>query len=201
MSDMMQLTVDRREATGKGPNRRLRAAGTVPCVYYDSEGNNVLAQVAELPLEKAYEKLGATQVFELVVKDSDQKHPSLIWKLLRDPVTGKIVHADFYGVDLTKIIRVEVPIEITGTSKGVKNQGGTLEVYRDNVTVECLPMNIPESIVIDVTNLGINQNLHVSQMPVPGNLKVIFDEDFAVVGVSAKSVEDSEEATEEAEAE
>ncbi len=196
MSEIMQLPVEKRETTGKGPNRRLRGKGLVPCVYYDGAGNNFPVQITELALEKAYEKLGSTQVFEMSIAGSDEKRPALFWKVLRDPVKGHLVHVDFYGVDLTKIIRVDVPLEIQGLAKGVKNQGGVLEVYRDHVSVECLPMNIPESIVIDVTGLGLNQNVHVSQLPVPGHLKVIFDEDFAVVGVSAKSAEDKLETAE-----
>lgn len=190
MSELLQMSVEKREATGKGPNRRLRAQGLVPCVYYDGAGNNFTVQIPELALEKAYEKLGSTQVFEMAVAGSAEKHPALFWKVLRHPVKGHLLHVDFYGVDLTRVLRVDVPLEIQGTPRGVKLQGGVLEVYRDHVTVECLPMNIPESIVIDVSNLGINQNIHVSRLPVPGHLKVLFDEDFAVVGVSAKAAED-----------
>lgn len=190
MSELLQMSVEKREATGKGPNRRLRAQGLVPCVYYDGAGNNFTVQIPELALEKAYEKLGSTQVFEMSFAGSDEKHPALFWKILRHPVKGHLMHVDFYGVDLTKVLRVDVPLEIQGTPRGVKLQGGVLEVYRDHVTVECLPMSIPESIVIDVSNLGINQNIHVSQLPIPGHLKVLFDDDFAVVGVSAMTTED-----------
>ncbi len=190
MNQMLQLSVQKREQTGKGPSRRLRAERLVPGVFYNGKGENQLVQAEYVPLEKAWEQLGSNKIFELKIEGSDEVRPALIWKIVREPVKGFFEHVDFYGVDMTAKMRITVPVQITGEPVGVKIGGGLLEVFRDHLEIECLPSDIPGSIVIDVTHLKVGDNIHVENLKVPSGVQVIFDEHFAVVGVIAKSADD-----------
>ncbi|MBG0791569.1 MAG: 50S ribosomal protein L25 [Desulfovibrionaceae bacterium] len=184
MAELLKLNVQERTELGKGPNRRLRAAGMVPGIYYDAKGANIPVKVAMVPLQKAYEKLGNAQVFDLVMEKGGQTEtkPALLWRVRNEPVKGFPEHVDFFGVDLTKEIKIAVHFELVGEAKGVK-LGGILEQYRENIEVVCKPMAIPSSIVIDVTDLDVNDNIHIENVEFPEGVTPVFDENYAVVGV------------------
>lgn len=201
MSEMLQLTVQQRETKGKGANRKLRQSKMVPGIFYNGKGENLMVQSAYLPLEKAYEKLGSNQVFELSIEGLEGKRPALIWKVNRDPVKGVLSHVDFYGVDMKHKMRLEVPVELHGEAKGVKEEGGLLELFRDTIEIESLPGNIPGSIVIDISGLNVGHNVHIEDITPPEGVELIFDENFAVVGVVTQTtMSETLEAEEAAEA-
>ncbi len=131
MSEMKTLSVQKRDALGKGPNRRLREEALVPAVYYAPDGKNILVQVALNPLNKIYEQVGRTNVFNLEIEENGTKtaYPVFVWDAQYHPVKNTFTHVDFYGVDLDKEIHVKVRLRFVGTSKGVK-AGGKMEVYR-----------------------------------------------------------------------
>lgn len=184
MSEMKTLSVQKRSAFGKGPNRRLRVEALVPGVYYAADGTNVPVQMPALPLSKVYEQVGRTNVFNLEIDDNGTKtiHPVFVWDAQYHPVKGIFTHVDFYGVDLDKNIKVEVPVEFVGTSKGVK-LGGTLETYRESVTLSARPQLMPRKITVDITNLELGQSIKVSELALPEGVQAVFKTDFAVVAV------------------
>lgn len=146
MSELKTLSVQKRSAFGKGANRRLRVKALVPGVFYASDGTNVPVQMPALPLSKIYEQVGRTNVFNLEIDDNGVKtvHPVFVWDAQYHPVKGVFTHVDFFGVDLNKEIKVDVPLEFVGTSKGVK-LGGTLETYRERVTLQARRRTCPAS--------------------------------------------------------
>ncbi len=194
MKEQLSLTVQERAAKGKGPNRRLRQEKMVPGIYYDDKGVNIPVVVADLPFRKMYQKVGTSHVFDLVIeKDGKtESHPSLIWVVQPHPWKNQVDHVDFYGVDPNKPIHVSVKIEYTGKPKGV-SVGGKLEIYREVLEVVCLPAAIPDKIVIDVTDLGINQHLDVKGLALAEGVKAVFEQNFALVGVINPAAEAGEE--------
>jgi len=90
-----------------------------------------------------------------------------------DPIRGNLLHADFKRIDLTKRIRVNVPVTTTGEAKGVKVQGGLLEVITRAIEIECLPDDIPEKFVVDVTELMIGQAKRASDVALSGSMKLV----------------------------
>lgn len=132
MSIEKTLSVQKREGCGKGPAGRLRAQKLIPGVFYTAKGENVAVQAPALPLEKLFEEVGRTTVFNLEIDDNGQKnvHPVMFWQVQSHPYKKAFTHVDFYGVDLNKTVTVEVPLEIVGVSRGVK-LGGILEIYRE----------------------------------------------------------------------
>jgi large subunit ribosomal protein L25 len=190
MAELLKLNVQERAELGKGPNRRLRATGMVPGIYYDAKGANIPVKVEMVPLQKAYAAVGNAQVFELVLERGGKTEtmPALLWRVRNEPVKGVPEHVDFFGVDLTKEIKVAVHFELTGTSKGVK-LGGVLEQYRDSIEVICKPMDIPESIVIDITDLDVMDSVHIEDVAFPEGVTPVFDENYAVLSVTAMQEE------------
>jgi len=186
MAQQVVLQVETRSGKGKGPNRRLRTDEIVPGVFYNRT-DNIPVQVKELPLRKAYSQVGQSQILSVQVGDGEAK-PSLIKAIQFHPYKNRILHVDFYGVDLTKTLRVSVPLTVTGKSKG-EAEGGVLELIRDHIEVECLPGDIPSKLVVDVTPLSIGQSIQVSSVPMPAGVKAVFDDNFAVVSVMTKVVE------------
>lgn len=194
MSIDMTLNVQKREQHGKGTGARLRAQDIIPGVYYTATGENISVQAPNLPLEKLFEKVGHTTVFNLEIDDNGQKstHPVLIWEVQRHPYKKRFTHVDFYGVDLEKEIKVDVPLEIVGTSKGVK-LGGVLETYREEIRLAAKPLDMPKKITIDVTDMDINSTIMVADLKLPENVRAIFDQNFAVVSVLMAGKDDAAE--------
>ncbi|MEZ0574446.1 50S ribosomal protein L25 [Halodesulfovibrio aestuarii] len=180
MSEKITFSVTKREGLGKGANRRLRVAGKVPGIFYSTTGENIPVQMNEMPLVKLYEKAGLTNVIALDI-DGEVKD-CLIWKLERHPFKNRLQHVDFYGIDPEKEIRIKIPVRTTGESKGVK-LGGRLEEYRQVVTVSAKPADIPNEVVVDVTDFDIHTFLKVSELELPENVTAYYDDDFKVLAV------------------
>lgn len=188
------LKVQKREGKGKGASGRLRRESLVPGIFYTSSGENVMVQAPALPLEKMYEDVGHTTVFNLEIESADGKttHPVLIWQAQRHPYKNQFLHIDYYGVDLDKEIKVEVPIEFTGTARGVK-LGGVLETYREEVRLGAKPLDMPKKITIDVTGMNIGDVINIEDVKLPENVRAVYDHNYAVAGVMARTQEAAEE--------
>lgn len=199
MAIEQSLSVEKRESSGKGASGRLRSQSLVPGVFYTAFGDNIMVQAPALPLEKIYESVGHTTVFNLEIKSSagTETHPVLIWQVQRHPYKRQFLHIDYYGVDLEKEVKVDVPLEVTGTPKGVK-LGGILETYRETVRLASKPLDMPQHIVVDVTNLNIGDVINVADLQLPENVHAVYDQNYAVLAVLSKS-KDAEEGEEAAE--
>ena len=195
------LTVQRRTESGKCANGRLRAKDLVPGVFYTASGQNIMVQAPELPLEKMYESVGHTTVFNLEIEDENGKtvHPVLIWQIQRHPYKKHFTHIDYYGVDLDKEIKVDVPLEFVGVAPGVK-LGGVMETYRESVRLASKPLDMPQKVTVDVSNLKIGDSINVGDLVLPDNVHPVFDRNYAIVAVLAKGKDDAaaEEGSEEA---
>ena len=130
------LSVQKREGSGKGPAGRARTQDMIPGVFYTAKGDNIAVQAPALPLEKMYAEMGRTAVFNLEIDDNGTKtvHPVMFWEVQKHPYKKAFTHVDFYGVDLDKEVKVDVPIEFVGVARGVKlggvmDSGRTLAVH------------------------------------------------------------------------
>ncbi len=188
------LSVQKREGCGKGPSGRLRAEKLIPGVFYTASGENISVQAPVLPLEKIYGEMGHTTVFNLEIEDNGKKtlHPVLIWQVQFHPYKRAFTHIDFYGVDLDKEVTVDVPVEFVGISRGVK-LGGRLETYREMVRLCSKPLTMPQKITVDVTDMGINDTVSVSDLKLPENVRAVFDQNYALVSVISKSKDEEAE--------
>jgi large subunit ribosomal protein L25 len=190
MAELMTLSVRERAEKGKGFCRRMRTQNLIPGIYYNQEGKNIPVQVEMLPLTKLHNKLGSSRVFHLELETGGKTEslPSLIWDMKFDPLKSTPIHVDFYGVDLDREIKVDVRVVVEGKAKGLI-MGGQLEIFRDSLEVICKPLDVPEKIIIDVTDLDIGVNMHIDEVKLPAGVRAIFEDNYAVVGVVAKEAE------------
>jgi len=193
MSESVSLTVRTRAERGKGANRRLRGQKMIPGVFYDGKGANIPVVMDDMPFRKLHQQTGTSRVFDLVIDNGGktETHPSLIWVVQAHPFKKQVDHVDFYGIDPNKPVQVHVAVELVGKAKGT-TVGGKLELFRENLAVVCLPANIPDKIVIDVTNLDMNQHVSVKDLVLPEGVRAVFDQNFSVVGVVNPAEEEEE---------
>ena len=194
MADLKTLSVQKREGLGKGSNRRLRAEQTIPCVFYDAEGDNFSVQVSAKELGKLYDEVGRTTVFNIEYEENGKKvvKPALFWDVQYHPVKRAFVHIDFYGVNLEKEVKLVVPLEFVGVAKGTK-LGGKLETYRERVTLKGKPLSIPARVSVDISDLGVNDILHVADLKLPEGVSAAMTANFAVVSVISREAAEAEE--------
>ena len=194
----LQATV--RKSVGNGPARVLRRAGQIPAVLYGRKIEPVLLSVNTKDLEQILKKGSFGQfILTLVIQNGKKMtKPAIIKELQTHPVSGSLIHIDFYEVDMKRQIKVMVPVVTTGKAAGIE-EGGLLNIVRREVEVFCLPGDIPEAIEIDISELGIGDSIHIEDVPLGENVEVSADVNFTVVTVLSPKVE--EEVVEEEEEE
>jgi large subunit ribosomal protein L25 len=176
----LKLAADTR-LPGKSTARELRRGWYVPAVVY---GPKTKPLSLSIHLNDAI-KYGRTSfensIFTLESKDSTLNGLKVLRKnLVVHPVTRRPIHMDFFAPDMTQKVRVDVEVRITGKAAGTA-EGGLVSMIRRNVEIECLPLEIPEFFELDVTPMGLNDSLHVSDIKFPENLKVITSTDETIV--------------------
>lgn len=180
----VQFAVEARETTGKGTNRRLRQQGLVPGVVYGGgrPATPIAFDVAKFERLLATSHGGVNTIIDLSGPSSVAGKTVIAKELQREAVRGRITHVDFYEVDLTTKIEVEVPIHLVGTPVGVVN-GGVLDQQLRELELLCLPNAIPDSIEVDVSALDLGDNLHVRDLVVPEGVEVESDAELTVATV------------------
>src|SRR5215472_10990452 len=183
-----ELACEKRATRPKGRNSALRRNGRVPAILYGPATAPTALAIDRIELKARISAAAHSRIIRLKSSTAEIDGKHVIFKeVQRAPVSGEVLHADLYEVDLKRAIQVEVPLKFTGRAKGVAD-GGILQPLVRSMTVECLPLEIPETIDVDVTELGIHDVIHVSAVKTTGNVKPIFDQDYAVVSVLPPTV-------------
>lgn len=184
------LTAVRRNTIGKNEAVRTRQAGKIPAVLYGGKsktGESVSVDPKELS-RILHSKSGLNTIISLTL-DGAPEARVLVKEYQIDPVTHRLLHADFYRVAMDKMLTVTVPVHLEGEAQGVKVQGGTLDFVHRDVDVECLPADIPEHIALDVTQMMIGQGIRVRDLPADGKWKAVSEPDMLIVHVVAPRAE------------
>ena len=181
----IELTVERRSTRGKNEARRQRAAGKIPAVVYGAGRDTVPITVEVRSLSDAFRGgAGENAIFLLKLQGSDQTRHAMIRDLQRDPVSRRPVHLDFVRVLMDTKIRVKVPVEVVGIAKGVKTDGGILDFVTREIEIECLPVDIPEHLPVDVTELAIGDAVRLSEVKAPEGVAIVDDLEKVIVHVA-----------------
>jgi len=179
-----------RASRGKNEAHRTRRAGQIPAVIYGSHKDPVAVSVNPREIAKITRSAtGYNTIFKLQIAGGETT-PVMVVDQQVDPIRGTLLHADFKRVDLTKRIRVSVPVATTGEAKGVKVQGGLLEVITRAIEIECLPDDIPEKFVVDVTELMIGQAKRASDVALSGSIKLVSSPDTVIAHAVALRAEE-----------
>lgn len=197
--ERLELHAQNRENTGKGVARKLRAQGKIPGVLYGKDHPPLSLSLNVHDLEKAVHQAGGMNSLLDLVIDQKEKMPVMVRDYQADNIRRNFLHVDFVRVDLTKKIRVEVPLELVGSAPGVK-EGGILEHIQRELEVICLPTSIPESIEVDISGLNLGESLHVHDIKLPAGVEVVGTADLTIAAVVAPREDKPAAAAEGAEA-
>jgi len=190
MAEEKIIEAVKRDTKGTGNARRLRRTGKTPAVVYGTGGTESIALDTH-SFGLMIRDFGSNFIGDLVV-DGGEVQKVLVKDVQYSPARGDIIHADFVSVSMTETIQVTLPIEISGEPAGVVG-GGVLDQILAEVEIECLPGNIVENIVVDVSAMEIGDTLMVGDIEMPDGVRNLTDVELAVVSVAAPRVADAEE--------
>ena len=179
----VQFSAASRADTGKGVARKLRAAGRVPGVIYGHARTPQSLSLNTRDFMHLLEKVSyATTVFELDIDGT--KSNALIREIQRHPFKKAILHVDFQELVAGEKVTVKVPIVYVGASVGVK-EGGIIDQIMHELTIHVDPMQIPNHVPVDISELGIGRSMHVSDLTMPEGIEVLDDEDATICTCAA----------------
>ena len=184
MAENVGLEAKEREGRGKNDARRLRAQGMMPAVLYGDGGEgNVTLAVPTKVVDYTLQHLGDNALYDIKLGGDRGDATARIVDVQRNPVTGRLVHVDFAPVNMRERIVVTVPLAIVGESPGV-TEGGVLQQVAYEVEAESLPGDIPQEVTLDVSGLGLNENLTLADVALPEGVILISDPEEVAVTVT-----------------
>lgn len=191
---MLELKAEVRTILGKKVNA-IRKTGFTPAILYGHGKKPVSVTVNTRDFEKIFKEAGETTLFALNLED--KKHNVFIHDFARDPLSGKIIHVDFFEVRMDERIKTKVPFVFVGESQAVKADGGVLVRAMQEVEVEALPQDLPKEIAVNISSLKtFEDKIQVKDLVLTGNIKVLahLDETIALVAPprSEKELEELE---------
>ena len=181
-----------REEIGKNKMNFLRRSGFVPAIIYGQNKEPLAIKLNRSQLVKFIHAHHGIENMVITLKVSggeknknfNEDRPVLIKDIQLDPVQEDIIHIDFNQISLTKAIVVKIPIGSKGEPVGVKQEGGVLTHVLWELEIECLPANIPEKILVDITNMKIGDTIYVKDISIPEDVKLLTDKETIVFTVT-----------------
>lgn len=192
--ETVALKAHLRDERGKNAARSLRRTGHIPAVLYGRTTPSTPISVERRAFD-AILREGTGNIFiDLNIEEEAgaKPHTVMIKDMEIHPTYRDVLHADFYELDMSRKIRVDVPVVAEGTPVGVED-GGILQIIRRELEVWCLPNKIPEEIVIDVSHLGIGDSIHIEEVPADEGVEYPHEVDFTVIAVASPAMESVEE--------
>lgn len=184
------LSATTRSEKGKGAARKLRAAQKIPGVIYGHHREPQPLVIDARELERLLERISAdTTVVELSLGKGGTAR-TLIREIQRHPIKANVIHIDFQELVAGELVTVDIPIVLTGIADGVRLEGGTLDQVMREISVEVDPANIPNHFEVDVTKLGLNDSLHVSDLQIPAGVTIFVEPDSTICVVAPPRIEE-----------
>lgn len=168
MNKTLSLQVEMREHTGSHAAATVRKRGRIPAIVYGHKQEPVAVSLDAHDFVEGLHH--GRRLMDITIGGNTEK--MLIKDLQYDHLGRNVIHVDLMRVDVTEMIAVTVPVELKGTAKGT-HEGGIIEEHTDHVEVECLAVNIPESIVIPVKDLGVGEAIHAGDIKLPDGVKLV----------------------------
>ena len=191
MSNQVKLSARPRNEAGRNAVSRVRERGAIPAVIYGGKDVTTNLEVDKRDIENILARaVGENILVQLEINDGQKttSRLSLIQEVQHHPVRGEIIHVDFHAVSMNEEIDAEVVLEPEGEPVGVKTFGGLLQQSMRLLPIRCLPQNLPEIIVVDVSGLNIGDTLHVRDIKLPPGVTAVPDEELTVFLVSEPTV-------------
>jgi len=178
------LIAEPRELTGKNNNNRLRADGYIPAVLY-SHGRSEAVKVKEKDFSNLFKGgISESVIFSLdIAGKTPGEDMAFIKDFQRDPVTGAVIHLDFFKVTRGEKIKTNIPVVLTGTPVGIK-MGGIFKHGERELFVQCMPRHLPEKIEVDISGLKPGDSIHVGQLKVSDDIEILSNPDNIIAAVN-----------------
>ena len=191
--ELIKLEAKQRETSGKGAARRLRQNKAIPGIVYGPKSEPVMLSLDAIEFDKIIRENGSTGLFfNLQIEGNKGKSKTVMLKEMQMDTFGlNYLHIDLHEIDMDTKVTVSIPVEIVGKSKGVE-EGGVVQTIRRELDVVCKPADTPESIQIDISDLGIGDSVHVEEIDLGDNVEIPFDVDFTVITIGAPTEEEEE---------
>lgn len=189
------LAAQVREEKGKQAAKHIRQMGLVPGIIYGPGETPSMLNLNGKELLTLLHSFGRNAIVNLRIGDKKKNIKAFIYDIQHDPISGDIIHVDLKRINLNEKIHLSVPIRLSGVPEGVKNEGGILEHTLHSLEIFCLPTNIPDTIVLDVSNLHLGYSIHVKDIPA-SNFEILTELSATVVHVVAPKVVKVEEEVE-----
>ncbi|QQS39051.1 50S ribosomal protein L25 [Candidatus Woesebacteria bacterium] len=184
------LKAQNREIVGRKV-KKLRREGILPANVFGKKVKSLSIQIATKEFADVYKKVGETGLIELEVGST--KKPVLVHDVQVDPVTGELLHADFFQVNLTEKVTAHVPVELVGESPADKSGLGTLVQHVDEVEVEALPADLPDKFEVDVSKLTeVESSVSIADLRTDKKVEILADDDLIIAKVEALREEEPE---------
>jgi large subunit ribosomal protein L25 len=189
------LNMQPRTVVGKQV-KALRREGNVPAVLYSSHGEPMILQANNRELLRVLARAGGSRLIKLNITGAKDAPMALVREVQREPIKGAVLHVDFFGVSMTEVIKVDVPIRYEGASPAVVRNEGVLIHAMDSIEIECLPGDLIDAIAIDVSILDkVGDVIRVSDLKVPATVKLLADGEATIARVSHLASEEVEAPT------
>ncbi len=196
--ELIKLSAKSREKSGKGAARRLRQNNFIPAITYGAKAEPCMIALDTAEFDRVIRKHGTMGLFFNLKIDGDSGKEKIVMlkDVQMDTFGLKYLHVDLHEIDMDEKVTVTVPVETTGTSKGVK-EGGLLQIIRHDLDVQCKPTDKPAAITIDITDLGVGDAVHVEDIDLGEDVVIPHEVNFTVVTVIAPTVDEQAEEEEE----
>ena len=172
-----------RASRGKNEARRTRVAGLIPAVVYGAFKDPQAVSINPKDILRIIRgKSGHNAIFDVEI-EGVERTPVIVADEQYDPVKDTLIHIDLKRIDLTRKLRVSIPVHTVGAPRGVKEQGGVLDLVTRSIEIECVPDDIPNQFDVDVTELMIGSNIRVSELPVFSGVRVLTAPEAVIVHV------------------
>ena len=195
MANQVKLSALPRVEVGRNALSKVRARGAIPAVLYGARDAATNLEIDKKDIQNLLSRaVGENILVDLEIREGAtvSNRTSLIQEVQHHPVRGEIIHVDFHAVSMTEEIDAEVVLEPEGEPVGVKTFGGLLQQSMRSLPIRCLPQNLPNIIVVDVSGLNIGESLHVRDIKLPPGVAAVPDEDLTVFIVSEPTVAEEE---------
>ena len=185
----LKLKAVKRSKTGSADSNRLRKEDFVPAIVYGRDMSLSLKIKKGDLLELKRHHFSENLMINMSIEGENEPIYVLIKDLQYSPITGEAIHIDFKKISMEEEVSVKVPLEVRGEAKGIK-EGGALEHHLWELEIRCLPRDIPSVIEVDVSELSMGESIHVSDLSLAKELKVLTDSSAVIVNVSAPMAEE-----------
>jgi large subunit ribosomal protein L25 len=189
--ETLEIRVNTREKKHKRDARRLLRNGKIPGIVYGPKTPSIAVELDKREFSTRIAGLEGSHLVRLKSESSALADKvALVKEMQYHPISGDVIHADLYEVDLSAKITVNVPLHFVGKAAGVV-RGGILQPIVREIEVECLPLDIPAYFDVDVSALDIGDSVHVEELTMPANVTAVYDSNFPLVAVVPPTVEEA----------